>query len=986
MLTIAPLKRWSINYYNETARTAGQAAKDAARANGGLGEYYSERDTRAPVWMCAGDKVKAAELAGLSDADRAGGQANPDLVERWLDDGVAPNGACGRRFTERDNHGFDLTFCAPKSVSLLRAFGDDVTQKAVEEAHTGAVADALEYIHAHAGYTRVHNAVTGTKDLVWLPGLITAAYQHETSRAGDPHLHTHVIVPNKQPRADGKLVAVDSDSFWHEAKAGGTVYQASLRRRLHRALAKEWGKTDPHTGMAELAGAAPAMLRAWSQRSTALREWAADNLVLADDKASAAQLAAAQKATRPRKPEGMAWAELRRLWHEDPRGFSLDPAAEQAAKRQRLDELQRLGLDARRHARSAAAMAAGIDKPAFTRADLVELVGAQLPVDTPDDPRSVVEQIEALVDAVAMRVTEPRQAHHREGHERYTIDRVLAEEITTLDMLDRRDERAVIPAPLIDTTSLSADQAKAVTNMATSPWLIQPLQAPAGAGKTHSLKALRDAAHRVGKHIIVVTPTGKAVDVAMRKNAGDDGHTVDRALLKLRNNTLPLDSRTVVIVDEAGMLGTPKMRELLDATTGAGAKTLLVGDPHQLAPVKARGGMFEQICTDAPWAQQLTEVWRLRDPQEKAASLALRHGGPKPMRRAITWYRDHDRLHTGDHITMAADALAGYRADREAGKDAMLICETHEMADALNRRLHDEHVDADAPTVTANRGHRIAVGDTIITRRGDYTIPTEQLNEHGRPTGPGDPVRNGNRWTVTAIDVERGMIAARRHGDGARAAFGADYYREHITHGYATTVHPQQGADAETCHLVAANTTNAQLLYTGMTRGSERNTVYLYQRLAGEGDHEHADPPGVHVTRRGTPDDAAHLLRQAMSRRDDQRPRTVHDVAAGTDRDQLPERIASLLDRHDRALTPPPRRTPKMVRGQPHPRRADRRTASLARPTTRPPARQPSPKPPSRPRPRQRPQRVCQGNGVTGCLTITFGLRPGVPRRRSRMR
>ena len=81
---------------------------------------------------------------------------------------------------------------------------------------------------------------------------------------------------------------------------------------------------------------------------------------------------------------------------------------------------------------------------------------------------------------------------------------------------------------------------------------------------------------------------------------------------------------------------TVPLRELLDATTRAGVKTLMVGDPHQLAPVKARGGMFEQICTDASWAQQLSEVWRIRDPQEQAASLVLRHGGPKPLRRAIS--------------------------------------------------------------------------------------------------------------------------------------------------------------------------------------------------------------------------------------------------------------------------------------------------------------------------------------------------------------
>jgi hypothetical protein len=285
-------------------------------------------------------------------------------------------------------------------------------------------------------------------------------------------------VPNKQPRADGKPVAIDSDSLWHEARAAGTIYQATLRRELHHASGMEWQTTDPHTGMAELAGADPDIILAWSQRSTALREWAADNLVVTNDAATAAQLAVAQKATRPAKPEGMAWAELRRRWHTDLRGFTLDRRAEQAARQQRFDESQGLGLDTLRRARTAGAMAAGIDKPAFTRADLVELVGAQLPVDTPDDPRTPRQQIEGLVG-----VTAPREAHHREGHERYTISRVLAEEITVLDMLDRRDERAVIPAAVLDTASLSTDQAKAVTNMAVSPWLIQPLQAPRVPGR-----------------------------------------------------------------------------------------------------------------------------------------------------------------------------------------------------------------------------------------------------------------------------------------------------------------------------------------------------------------------------------------------------------------------------------------------------------------------------------------------------------------------
>src|SRR5262249_22719843 len=153
MLTIAKLSRWSINYYNDTARAAG-AATVAQRAGGGLGEYYAEHDTRTPVWLCAGDTHTVAKLVGLTDGQRAGGTADPDVVQRWLDDGTAPNGACGRAFGNRGMHGFDLTFCAPKSVSLIRAIrAGDLLDKAITDAHTTAVSEALEYLAAHAGYT-----------------------------------------------------------------------------------------------------------------------------------------------------------------------------------------------------------------------------------------------------------------------------------------------------------------------------------------------------------------------------------------------------------------------------------------------------------------------------------------------------------------------------------------------------------------------------------------------------------------------------------------------------------------------------------------------------------------------------------------------------------------------------------------------------------------------------------------------------------------
>ncbi|ASL24334.1 relaxase domain-containing protein (plasmid) [Mycobacterium intracellulare subsp. chimaera] len=899
MLTIAKLSRWSVNYYNDTARAAGQAAKDAQRAGGGLGEYYGEHDTRTPTWLCAGDARAAAELVGLSDTERAGGDADPEVVARWLDEGAAPNGVCGRGFGKRSVHGFDLTFCAPKSVSLIRALrGDDVADKAVLSAHTTAIAEALEYLAAHAGYSRVHNSVTGDKDLVRLPGLVAVAYQHETSRAGDPHLHTHVLVPNRQARGDGRLVSVDGTSLYHEAKAAGVIYQATLRRELHRSLGLEWAPVDPQTGMAEIAGIDPKTITAWSQRSSALREWAADNLTVVDAAKglSAAQLGAAQKATRPSKPEQLAWAQLAQDWRADARGLRFDrDAYTQARKaRQAWSAAATAPLDRRRLLAAAEAM----DKATFTRADLVEVIGAQLPVDTERGPR---EMVEAAVDALGLRVTAPRLAHQREGHDRFTLEAFLAEEQGVLDLVDARDVRAQIWVNEHDAAGLSPDQKRAVHSIAGSPWLVCPLSAPAGAGKTTSLRALAAGARRFRGQVMVVAPTGKAVDVAIREGAGDVGYTVAKALKSLRDGTLTLRRPGVVIVDEAAMIGTDDLRQLLAATTKAGIKAVLVGDAHQLSPVKARGGMFAQLCQDLPWTQTLSEVWRMRDPEERSASLALRDGGPAPIRRAVDWYRANGRLHTGDDIAMAADALTGYQADTAAGKDTLLICDTTEMCDALNRRIHDDTIDSALPTVGAARGHRIAKGDVILSRRNDPTNPVHDAADFAKAA---DPVRNGQRWRVYAVDSDHDRIAARRLSDGARVAFTGDYLQEHVTHGYAVTVHSAQGVTADTTHAVLGEHTSRNLLYVALTRGRESNEAYLYERRAGETEHEHAAQlePGVHLARRGTSRQAAHLARHIIGTRHDQ-AHTAHDVAAGAEgREQLPQRVQHLLDRRAHAV------------------------------------------------------------------------------------
>jgi hypothetical protein len=306
--------------------------------------------------------------------------------------------------------------------------------------------------------------------------------------------------------------------------------------------------------------------------------------------------------------------------------------------------------------------------------------------------------------------------------------------------------------------------------------------------------------------------------------------------------------------------------------------------------------MFEQLCTDLPWTQHLSEVWRMHDPAERTASLALRDGDPPALRRAVRFYQREDRLRCGDQISMATDALAGYRADTAAGKDALLVCDTNEMSDALNQRLHHDAIPADADTVAVSRGHRVAVGDLILTRRNDPTIDlyvTADAPEKNPPV-----VRNGNRWHVIAVDPAHHRLAARRLGDHVVAAFSGDYLTEHICLGYATTVHAAQGVTADTTHAVLGSTASRNLLYVAMSRGRARNTAYLYERPT---EQEYLPSAAPAEAWRGDAADAGQRLTELVAGTVD-RPLTAHDVAAHSTNRALPTYVQHAMQRRKTAV------------------------------------------------------------------------------------
>jgi len=211
--------------------------------------------------------------------------------------------------------GFDLTFSAPKSVSLLFGLGDAELSREVREAHEAAVAGALGYMERQGAVARRGHG--GTQSVLG-NGFLAAAFGHRTSRAGDPQLHTHVLVANVTRGPDGRWTALDARRLYVNAKTGGYLYQAQLRAELTRRLGVEWGPV--RRGQADLAGVPPGVLRAFSRRRVELEQRMAER---GERSSRAAQIAALD--TRQAKDYSVAAERLGEEWRKRARTLGLNP-------------------------------------------------------------------------------------------------------------------------------------------------------------------------------------------------------------------------------------------------------------------------------------------------------------------------------------------------------------------------------------------------------------------------------------------------------------------------------------------------------------------------------------------------------------------------------------------------------------------------------------------------------------------------------------
>ncbi len=433
--------------------------------------------TVSPSW--------AAQLADAAGIDVPAVYRGDDGTDRY---------ATAVKFADRRvdvrRPGIDVTISAPKSVSVLFGLGDRTVAAAVRDAHQAAVVEALGYLESVAGHgLRGHQGDGQRANRIATDGWIVAGFEHHTSRAGDPQLHTHLVVPNLLHGADGKWSAVDAKQIYRHALTASYLYHASLRAQLTARLGVDW--TAPTKGVAEIDGIPADLLGTFSTRR---RQIVAAMTAAGTTGPDAAQ--AACLATRPAKPGSEPEGSRRDRWTAIARAAGHHPGRLIAAA---------LGRRRPPPAPSLKQLATYLLGPAgltaqatgFDRRDLLQALCQALPAGTSTDRAA----LEAIADQVLASRDVVRLVSAPEDGPRWTTTELLRVEQAALHIAEElraRPDRDVASEVLQDAVAgrkLSGEQESMVRALTAAEGLAVVV-GPAGAGKTAALAAAAQAWRR----------------------------------------------------------------------------------------------------------------------------------------------------------------------------------------------------------------------------------------------------------------------------------------------------------------------------------------------------------------------------------------------------------------------------------------------------------------------------------------------------------
>jgi conjugative relaxase-like TrwC/TraI family protein len=772
---------------------AGQERYYTEKVAEGAEDYYSGEGEAEGVWI--------GSAAGQFDLE---GKVEPDQLTAML---TGRNPASGKPLGLKSAPGrdpvpgFDLTFSAPKSVSLTWALGGHPVSGQVMEAHRAAVESALSYMERSACWARRGK---GGRTFVPGAGFLAAAYLHRSSRAGDPQLHTHVLVANATLGPDGRWSRLYHPAIYEHARTASYIYAAHLRHELTQRLGVEWGPVVG--GLADIRGFSTEELRTFSTRR-------AEILAAAGEDASAKAMRVAALETRKAKDRNITDESLREGWRM--RAEEIGLTREKVAGRVGHGRPGVSVLTTRQVERSVTEHVSHFD-----RRDAIRAVAENLPHGAP------AYEVERLADEFLASDSVRPIAETPRGP-RFTTERIWELErraLVAAEQMHRSGGVAVVDPILVRRVldahpSLKVDQRVMVERLLGDGRALEVVVGEAGTGKTYATAAVASAWSDSGYEVEAAAPTWRAATVL--HGEGIPARTVASLLARLdeaeESGGPGLRAGSVLLVDEAGMVDSQTLARLIDHARRSEAKLVLLGDPAQLGEIEA-GGLFAAIARRSEEIR-LDEVIRHRHDLDREGAKLIREGeGSQALDR---YAREGRVVVAADHDLRREAIVSDWRGARRRGEDSLMIAKLNSERERLNERAREAmRAEGRLGEGEIEVGSRpFAAGDEVITRVNDQSAQ----------------IFNRERWRVESVDAQAyAMVLVGIDTDGRRLRVDADYLGRvnpadsapAIEHGYAVTIYQAQGSTLDSAFVMADPSMDRQEFYVAASR--TRGETFFY--------------------------------------------------------------------------------------------------------------------------------------------------------------
>ncbi len=839
--------------------------------------YYCDGPEPDGYWY--GEGTPDFNLVGLVTAhqiERLCEGWNPETSTTGKLDKLVQNAGSQRRY-----HGDDLTFSAPKSVSITWVMATPELREKIKDAFHRACQDALNYIQERAGYAR--KGAQGQE--VQRARLIFALFEHCTSRLADPHLHLHCVCPNvtKHDQGPRRTTAIDSTHFFRHKMAAGALMRASLAKYL-----RELGfRIEPDRFSFRIQGVSQELCEAMSKRRHEIVEAILEKYqdvpgihgreLTAIVKAASSRMAEiVTLETRRGKPEWHSRDAIFAFWNQIATQYGVNHETIENLRVQLPEILNQKNQPLLERA----IFEAGIERVSeqhshFTERDVIQAVAeeAQWAGFDANQVRTIVDRefhrrrdlIVELGELTAETKSAARHCYVDRDELRYSTIENIRVELELIDRVSRmarervsgRSEAAISEGPYLGgptkraiqesqqklaqkQQSLSPDQLDAIWHL-TGQERICCLSGRAGTGKSTTLKAARIAWEKLwnnelgfpvetavlawqkeGRRVIGCAVAGLAAR-NLEKASGIKSQTLMKLLYRLKKQQWVLKSNDVVVLDEAGMVTTRDLLNLVRHVDRAGAKLVLVGDPRQLQPIGA-GGPYSSMTRRIKGIEKtLTTVFRQRETWRAEAGILFSEG---KAREAIEAYRAHDEFHVvqtkAEVIKSLVDQWEHDGGIREPDQ-VLLGAATNTEVLAVNRTCQERRLNAGAICE-----RRMLVGSNFL-HEGDYVLLWKNDSKLD--------VTNGFRGVVTRVDRICRTIDIALEGDNRTVTIPVDRYgTDKITLGYCASIHKFQGSTHKKLHvLLGGSMWDRHMAYVASTR-SEESTHFFVDRETIQGE------------------------------------------------------------------------------------------------------------------------------------------------------